>query len=92
MNTGALRHLVTLDVPNGSAGYLPLNPATWACAVVADAGAGAVLLVGRYHPGITTATRVHLKGRRFHVDEVRNREERNVELALTCHEVFDTDG
>lgn len=88
MNTGALRHLVSLDVPNGEEGYLPLNPATWACAVI-DEAAGMATLVGRFHPGINTFTRVHLKGRIFHVNTLVNREERDVELVLHCHEVFD---
>ena len=33
-HSGSYRHLVTLDVPNGSSGYLPLDPATWYCAVL----------------------------------------------------------
>jgi hypothetical protein len=88
MNSGALRHLVTLDVPNGSAGYLPLDPPTWYCAIRTE-GADLATLAGRYHPGITTATRVHVKGRTFHVDEIINREERDVELLLLCREVFE---
>lgn len=88
MNTGSLRHLVTLDVPNGSEGYLPLDPATWACAVT-NQSAGVATLIGRFHPGITTATRVHLKGRIFHVNAILNRDERDVELALDCREVYD---
>ena len=87
MNTGALRQIVTLDTPAGDAGYTPLDPATWHCAVIGEGAA--TLLIGRFHPGITVHTRVHLKGHVFHVDALRNREERDVELVLTCHEVFD---
>jgi hypothetical protein len=88
MNSGALRHVVTLDVPNGTNGYLPLNPASWYCAALSE-GSGQATLIGRFHPGITTATRVHFKGRVYHVDSIVNREERDVELVLTCHEVFE---
>jgi hypothetical protein len=89
MNSGALRHLVTLDQPDGYGSSTPLDPPDWYCAVIAEGGAGGTVLVGRYHPGISTRTRVHLKGRIYHVDEVRNRDERDVELVLTAHEVFD---
>lgn len=88
MALGQRQQLVTLDTPNGSEGYLPLDPSTWYCEV-RDEGAGLAILAGAYHPGITTATRVHLKGRVFHVDAVVNREERDGELVLTCREVFD---
>jgi hypothetical protein len=88
MNTGSLRHLVSLDVPNGSSGYLPLDPATWYCAVL-DEGAGMTRFIGRFHPGITTATRVHFQGRTYHVDHVANREARDIEIELTGREVFD---
>ena len=90
MNTGALRHRATLDVPAGAAGFLPLDPPDWWCGLVGTAGEGTLVLVGRYHPGITVATRVHFKGHLYHVDAILNREERDVELQLTCHEVFDT--
>ena len=92
MNTGARRHMVALDQPAGDQGHTPLDPSHWYCAVIAEGGAGGTVLVGPYHPGISTRTRVHLKGRLYHVDEVRNREERDRELALTCHEVFDSGG
>lgn len=88
MTLGRREHLVSLDRPNGSAGYLPLDPATWYCAVIGEGGAGGTIFVGEYHPGITTATRVHFKGRVYHVDAIVNREERDTELALSCHEVF----
>lgn len=89
MALGLRQHLVTLDVPNGSEGYLPLDPATWYCQVRSEPGVS--LLTGAYHPGITVHTRVHLKGRIYHVDAVVSRDERDVDLELTCHEVF-TDG
>jgi hypothetical protein len=88
MTLGQREHLVTLDVPNGNNGYLPLDPATWYCEVRGE-GSGQAILVGEYHPGITIATRVHFKGRVYHVDTLDNRDERDVELALTCREVFD---
>lgn len=85
------RHLVTLDVPNGSSGYLPLDPATWYAAVI-DEGTGIVTFEGRFHPGLTTPNaRIHFKGRRFHIDAVNNRDGRDVELIVTAHEVFDGD-
>ena len=89
MNSGATRHLVTLDQPAGSSGHTPLDPPDWYCAVIAEGGAGGTVFVGRYHPGISTRTRVHFKGGVYHVDEVRNRDERDVELVLTAHQVFD---
>jgi Phage head-tail joining protein len=88
MSVGTQRHLVTLDVPNGTSGYLPLNPATWYCAVLSE-GSGLASFIGRYHPGITTATRVHFKGRVYHVDSIVNREEKDLELVLSGREVFD---
>ena len=89
MNTGALRHLVTLDTPNGSNGYTPLTPPDWWCAQNSLGPDLGVLLTGRFHPGINTATRVHFgNGRIFQVDSVVNREERDVELVLACREVF----
>jgi len=89
MNSGALRHLVTLDTPNGPNGYTPLNPAIWACAQTSQGADQGMLLTGRYHPGINTATRVTFDdGRIFHVDSVINRDERDVELAVVCREVF----
>lgn len=88
MALGQRQHLVTLDVPNGTEGYLPLDPSTWYCQV-RDEGSGLAILAGEYHPGITTATRVHFKGRVYHVDSLVSRDERDVELVLTCREVFD---
>jgi head-tail adaptor len=84
MNPGALRHLVTLVHEATNA---PLDPPTWYCAV--QELTGQTTMTGRYHPGITTATRVHHKGRIFHVDTIANRDDRDLELTLTCREVFD---
>ena len=85
------RHLVTLDVPNGSGGYLLLDPATWYCAVL-DEGNGTTRFIGPFHPGLTTPNaRVHFKGRIFHVDASVNREQRDIELELVGREVFDGD-
>jgi hypothetical protein len=88
MALGQREHVVTLDVPNGNSGYLPLDPATWYCAV-RNEGSGLAVLTGEYHPGITTATRVHFKGRVYHVRSIVNRDERDAELELSCDEVFD---
>lgn len=91
MNSGSLRHLATLDQPAEDHTFTPLDPPTWWCDAAGDSGGyGLMTLIGRYHPGITTATRVHLKGRIYHIDAVVSREERDVELVLTCREVFDT--
>jgi head-tail adaptor len=83
MNPGALRHLVTLVQEATNA---PLDPPTWYCAV--QEMTGQTTMIGRFHPGITTNTRVHHKGRIYHVDAIANREDRDVELVLTCREVF----
>jgi hypothetical protein len=83
MNVGTTRHHVTLDGPGG----LPLEPPDWWCAV--DEVTGQTTITGRFHPGITTATRVHHKGRIYHVESLTNREDLNTELVLMCREVFD---
>jgi Phage head-tail joining protein len=88
MKPGLLRHLVTLDEPAGEAGFTPLDPPTWYCGLISE-GSGQAVFLGRFHPGISTATRVHFKGRVYHVDTLDNREERDRELALSCREVFD---
>jgi len=88
MNTGALRHLVLLDRPDGAGGFAPLDPPTWWCNHVVE-GALQSTLIGRYHPGITTATRVHFRGRVLQVVSLINRDERNQELSLSCQELFD---
>jgi len=85
---GAYRHRVTLDGPPASGDtYTPLDPPDWDCAV--QELTGQTTITGRFHPGITTYTRVHHKGRVYHVDAIANRDDRDVELTLTCREVFD---
>jgi len=59
----------------------------WWCAI--QESTGQTTMTGRFHPGITTATRIHHKGRIYHVDTIANRDDRDVELTLTCREVFD---
>jgi len=84
MNPGALRHHVTLytDATN-----TPLVPPDWWCAV--QELTGQTTMNGRFHPGITTATRIHHKGRIFHVESIANRDDADVEITLICTEVFD---
>jgi len=84
MKPGALRHLVTL---RSGATDAPLTPATWWCAI--QETTGTTLMTGRFHPGITTQTRVEHKGRTYHVDTIANRDDADLELVLTCREVFD---
>lgn len=88
MPIGDYRHEVTLDTTDGAGGVKPLDPPTWYCAQVAEGG-GLVTLVGPYRPDLTTATRVHFQSRTFHVDSVLNRGARDVEISLTCKEVFE---
>lgn len=88
VDSGALDTVVTLDVPDGTSGsYTPLDPPAGHYAIVSE-GAGVVLLRGRYHAGVTTATRLHWDGRTFHVDLVVNKK-REDEALLTCREVFE---
>lgn len=81
-------------------GWTPLDPPTWHCAIQQPAartlesiGAGSVeaqathMLTGRYHPGISTQTRVTFEGRTFNVLYVANRDERDVQTDLVCAEV-----
>jgi len=80
--------------------YAPLDPATWDCAIqqasvrsLESIGAGSVvaqathLVRGRYHPGITTQTRITFHGRVLNVLYVANRDERNLETDCVCAEV-----
>lgn len=88
--------------PDGGwiATWTPLDPPTWNCSITQPAartleslGAGSVeaqathMLVGRYHPGITTQTRVTFEGRTFNVLYVANKDERDVESDVVCSEV-----
>jgi SPP1 family predicted phage head-tail adaptor len=84
--------------------FAPLDPPTWDCSIQAAtlrdlerqiAGtiqASATHLVrGRYHPGITTETRILFEGRQLAVQSVQNVEERDLETVLVCGEIK-TDG
>jgi hypothetical protein len=84
MAIGTYQQIVTLDTPSGG----PLDPPTWYCAPLAEGG-GLLTLVGHYHAGITTATRVQFHGRTFHVDSVIHRHARAFQTQITCKEVFD---
>lgn len=91
--------------------YKKLNPSRWHCSIepattrdLERRAASTViatathLITGRYHPGITTKTRI-TKGdrnpdgsltpgsRSFNVTGVQNPQERNEALVLTCEEV-----
>ena len=88
MNTGALRHRVSLDRPDGAGGFIPLDPSTWDCAHTVESATQSTL-IGRFHPGITTETHVHFLGRVLQVVSIVNRDERNQELILSCTELFD---
>jgi head-tail adaptor len=44
-------------------------------------------VTGRYHPGITTATRIGFNGRVFEVTSVRNIDERDITLRLLALEL-----
>lgn len=81
--------------------WAPLAPPTMYAAIdVATAGdqerlgSGTVLSTAshvvrmRYHPAITTQTRLTVAGRRFAVTAIRNIEERNRRLVLLCAEVI----
>jgi head-tail adaptor len=87
MNSGALRDLVTLDWPT-AAGVVPLEPPTVYAELLDDA-TGTATVRCRYHAGITTATRLHYKGRTYHIDGISNTQGRDDELVLTCHEVYE---
>ncbi len=82
-------------------GWLPLDPTVWACSIapatardLESIGAGSVLaqathiVKGRYHPGITTQTRVSFEGRVLNVVYVANRDERDMESDVVCVEVI----
>jgi len=78
----------------------PLTPPVWDCRIEAatphdlERVAGGVIsatathiLRGRYHAGITNATRIRFRERLFDVESVHDREERRRELEVVCHEV-----
>jgi SPP1 family predicted phage head-tail adaptor len=81
-------------------GWAPLTPAAWHCAIEAATAADLERLIagtaqttathlvrGRFHPGITTATRITFRGRVLEVQSVQNDAERNLTLTLVCAEV-----
>jgi head-tail adaptor len=82
-------------------GWTPLDPPTWDCAIqpatAADMERAMVgapqatashLVSGRYHPGITTETRILHEGRYLVVQSVRNLDERKMRLQLVCAEII----
>jgi head-tail adaptor len=81
----------------------PLAPPTWWCAIMPPttrvrsfewAGAGSViaqathLLMGRYHAGITTQTRITYHGRTFSALAVSNVDERDITTQVLAAEVI----
>jgi head-tail adaptor len=80
--------------------WTDLTPATWDCSIdpatardLERVTAGTTLATashvvrGRYHPGITTATRILFGARTLYVNGVANPEERNVETIALCQEI-----
>ena len=80
--------------------WLPLDPSpVWAAITPATArdleriSAGTIIatashvVILRYHPGVTTQTRITHEGRIFQVTGIANPEERDRELVLVCVEV-----
>lgn len=81
--------------------WAPLDPAEWFCSIQAAAPqvierltAGPIqatathLVRGRYHPGMTTETRILFEGRTLQVQSVTDIEERHIELVIICAEVI----
>jgi head-tail adaptor len=82
-----------------------LAPPTWFCRIepaasvpIEQFASGTALsratyvMTGPFHPGITTTTRVHFKGRVFHVNGVATPEMAEVETILYCEELLDIVG
>lgn len=82
-------------------GDQPLTPATMPATIapltagdLEQQGSGTTTAIAShviampYHPGVTTKTTVTFNGRTFNVTGIRNLEERNRELRLTCAEVI----
>jgi head-tail adaptor len=80
--------------------WAPLNPAKWNCAIgqasgrtLESIGAGTVtaqashVIRGRYHPGITTETRITFGARLLSVVFVANPDERNIETIVVAVEL-----
>jgi SPP1 family predicted phage head-tail adaptor len=79
--------------------WTPTTPATWYVSIrpasardLERTTAGTVtatathIVHGRYHPQVTTKTRMLFEGRIFHVNGVANLEERDREMQLFCEE------
>jgi SPP1 family predicted phage head-tail adaptor len=82
-----------------TATWAPLDPPDWDCAIhpasrraLESIGAGTVtaqathVVTGRYHPGITSTTRLTFGTRTLEVVYVANRDERAIETDLVCVE------
>jgi head-tail adaptor len=82
--------------------WLPLDPPDWRCAIQPPStrlrsfesiGGGSVIaqathvITGRYHPGITSQTRITFKGRTFNVLYASNVDERDRTTELLAAEV-----
>jgi Phage head-tail joining protein len=80
------------------------DPPTWRCAIEGAAqwnehrelanadvvqASATHTCSGRYHPGIDTAARLYLNGRRFDVQSVDNVDERGIMLVVLVTEVVD---
>jgi head-tail adaptor len=90
-------------MPDGDGGFteswVASDPPTWSVSIASASGAqdtrtaGTVIATathqmrGRYHPGVTTNARLLLEARVFHVTQVKNVDERNRTLEITCSEV-----
>jgi len=84
-----------------TSGYVPATPPVIDASIQAATArdlervtAGTVLATAthlircRFHPEITTATRLTFKGRIFEVQSVQNVDERDIALVLICTEVL----
>jgi head-tail adaptor len=80
--------------------WTPLDPPEWNCSIQPvtsrdlESIAGGTILAqathvvkGRYHPGITTQTRLTFATRTLNVVYAANRDERQIETDLICAEV-----
>jgi SPP1 family predicted phage head-tail adaptor len=80
--------------------WVPLDPPTWDCAIQAASlrdlqriSGGAVnatathLVRGRYHAQLAANARILFRDRTFEVQSVHDREQRQIELEVICHEL-----
>lgn len=87
---------------NPVATWMDLIPATWWVSInpatardLERVTAGTVLstashvIRGKFHPGVTTQTRILFGTRTFNVTGVSNPEERNIEMILTAVEIVE---